>query len=203
MNRKAESTEKETGRRQLARPFVQVCVWPGTTLSEDQTTSPEDIAEFEAFFAREFSTRVKFIYQLATLPDMENGLAVPGTGGRNDLFFAVHEEDVYAFSIKRLACGIRWIEDVLDPGNYRSRIYPDSVYDLVSWADGPKAPAAKKPIAKLVGEGGNVFNLIGIVASTLRKAGLKDQAKEMTERVTHCGSYDEALTIFYDYVEVE
>lgn len=60
-----------------------------------------------------------------------------------------------------------------------------------------------KPVCKLIGEGGNVFNLMGKVSRTLKQEGLKDQAKEMTERVFNSGSYDEALRIFMDYVEVE
>jgi len=56
---------------------------------------------------------------------------------------------------------------------------------------------------KLVGEDGNVFNLIGIVKRALRKAGYKEEAEQMQEDVTACGSYDEALMVFMDYVEVE
>lgn len=60
----------------------------------------------------------------------------------------------------------------------------------------------KKPIAKLIGADGNVFNLIGIASKALRSAGFPDKAKEMTNKVFDCGSYEEALGILQEYVRV-
>lgn len=60
----------------------------------------------------------------------------------------------------------------------------------------------KKPVCRLVGENGNVFNLIGIAAKTLVKAGLKDKADEMKNRAFHAMSYDEVLVIIGQYVDV-
>ena len=54
----------------------------------------------------------------------------------------------------------------------------------------------------LIGQDGNVFNLIGLAARTLRQHGLTDQAKEMTERAFGSGSYSEALGVIMDYVNV-
>jgi len=59
----------------------------------------------------------------------------------------------------------------------------------------------KKPKVKLVGENGNVFNLMGICQKALRKEGLNDEAKEMVDRIFHSGSYDEALSIMCEYVD--
>jgi hypothetical protein len=39
----------------------------------------------------------------------------------------------------------------------------------------------KKPRCKLIGQDGNVFNLIGIARRTLSRAGQDDKAKEMSE----------------------
>jgi hypothetical protein len=64
-------------------------------------------------------------------------------------------------------------------------------------------PEVMKPKCRLIGEDGNVFNLIGLASRTLKKAGLPDQAKEMSTKVFSCGSYDEALNIIGDYVEIE
>ena len=64
------------------------------------------------------------------------------------------------------------------------------------------APEREKPDCKLIGEDGNVFNLMGLAARTLRRNGLAEQATEMTERVTGCGSYDEALCIIGEYVNI-
>ncbi len=60
-----------------------------------------------------------------------------------------------------------------------------------------------KPKCKLIGEDGNIFNLIGIAARSLRKAGLADKATEMSEKVMQSKSYTEALSVIMEYVEVE
>jgi len=57
-----------------------------------------------------------------------------------------------------------------------------------------------KPDAKMIGEDGNVFNLMGICSNALKKAGYTEKAKEMFDRVTSSGSYDEALAIMSEYV---
>lgn len=60
-----------------------------------------------------------------------------------------------------------------------------------------------KPKCKLVGKDGNIFNLMGIASRTLKSAGLKEKADEMIQRITSSKSYDEALGIIMEYVEVE
>lgn len=64
------------------------------------------------------------------------------------------------------------------------------------------APAQKKPDCALIGEDGNIFNLVGIASRTLRESGLEGQAKEMTNRVFASGSYSEALGIIGEYVNI-
>ena len=64
------------------------------------------------------------------------------------------------------------------------------------------AQERKKPDCKLIGEDGNIYNLMGLAARTLRRNGLTEQATEMTERITGCGSYDEALGIIGEYVNI-
>ena len=62
----------------------------------------------------------------------------------------------------------------------------------------------KKPRCKLIGEDGNIFNLIAIASETLEKSGMADKANEMYKRITtEAQSYDEALVIIMEYVEVE
>lgn len=65
-------------------------------------------------------------------------------------------------------------------------------------------PAAEpeKPDCALIGQDGNIFHLVGIAARTLREHGLKDLAKEMTDRVFASGSYGEALCIIGEYVNI-
>jgi len=60
-----------------------------------------------------------------------------------------------------------------------------------------------KPVCKLIGEDGNIFNLLGKVSKVLKQNNLYEQEKEMTDRVFNSRSYNEALRIFADYVEIE
>ena len=59
-----------------------------------------------------------------------------------------------------------------------------------------------KPDCKLIGEDGNIFNLMARAARTLRENDLSEEAKEMRERITSSGSYDEALCIIGEYVNI-
>ncbi len=60
----------------------------------------------------------------------------------------------------------------------------------------------KKPKCQLTGEDGNVFNLIGIASRCLKRSGQPEKAKEMGEKIKSAGSYDEALNIIGQYVDV-
>ena len=59
-----------------------------------------------------------------------------------------------------------------------------------------------KPDCKLIGEDGNIFNLMARAARTLRESNLSEEAKEMRERITSSGSYEEALCIIGEYVNI-
>jgi two-component SAPR family response regulator len=62
-------------------------------------------------------------------------------------------------------------------------------------------PEDKRPQTKLIGEDGNIFNLMGIASRSLKDAGYKQEATEMIERITTTAkSYDEALNIITQYV---
>jgi hypothetical protein len=111
----------------LQEGFKQVCVWPACVVGKGK----ED--EFIKFMLEEFKARVQYLEEIKTTPDTNRGRLVEGTGGRNDLFFAVHNEDLGKFTIPRLSVGIRWIDDVLAKCNYNSRIYPERVFDYCSW----------------------------------------------------------------------
>lgn len=91
----------------MKNDFTQLCVWPGTVLGD---STPKDL---EDFFLNEMGVRVKYHTEVETLPDIENGKAVPDTGGRNDLFFFIHTEDIPKFALQRFQFGIRWWEDVI------------------------------------------------------------------------------------------
>jgi len=98
--------------------YNQLCVWQGTLLGD---STPKDL---ENFFMSEMEVRVKYHTEVETLPDLNSsGAPVPETGGRSDLFFYVHEEDVSKFAVPRLQMGIRWWEDVIKY-NDNSHLYP-------------------------------------------------------------------------------
>ena len=60
----------------------------------------------------------------------------------------------------------------------------------------------KKPDCPLIGEDSNIFDIMGIASRTLRRNDMTDEAKEMCERITSSGSYDEALGIIGEYVNI-
>ena len=57
---------------------------------------------------------------------------------------------------------------------------------------------------QLIGQDGNIFNLIGIASRTLRQNGQAEEAKEMQRRITggDCHSYYDALGIIGEYVNI-
>ena len=61
----------------------------------------------------------------------------------------------------------------------------------------------RKPKVQLVGQDGNVFNLMGICTNALKRAGQYEEAKEFQKRVMSSDSYDEAIGIMLEYVDAE
>ena len=66
----------------------------------------------------------------------------------------------------------------------------------------PAEQEPQKPDCPLIGQDGNIFNLMGLAAQTLRRAGLAEQAKEMLDRVRESGSYYQALGVIGEYVNI-
>lgn len=65
----------------------------------------------------------------------------------------------------------------------------------------PKYPNIR---VKLIGENGNVFNLMGIIAKALRKNGVGGpELSKFTSEVMFAGGYDDALRIMMEWVTVE
>ena len=81
--------------------FEQICVWEGVFVVEDGADAQAKIAEFESWMKDTFGCRAKYLGEVRV------------GDGRNDLFFAVHKDDVMSFAIPRLEYGIRWYEDVV------------------------------------------------------------------------------------------
>jgi len=85
--------------------YNQLVVWVGVILKE---------AEYPSFIEQmkeEIGTRIEVRESFTTDPTPN----MPDTGGRYDLIFAVHEDDISSFAIKRLQIGgMSWWEDYLD-----------------------------------------------------------------------------------------
>ena len=94
--------------------FNQLCVLQGTIMPDGGAK------ELEKFFKEEMDVTVKFETQVKTLPDNPE---CTETGGRNDLFFYIADDDIGKFAVPRLQMGIRWWEDVL--GNGASNLYTE------------------------------------------------------------------------------
>ena len=58
-------------------------------------------------------------------------------------------------------------------------------------------------LSRSKGQDGNIFAILGRASALLKRAGMKDQADEMFQRVTASGSYEQALNIISEYVETE
>jgi hypothetical protein len=93
--------------------YSQVCVWPGTVVGDGAKII------FEQWLKQEFDVRGIYCEEITTKPTKD------GDGGRNDLFFRVHEDDIMKFATRRLAYGIRWWEDVLL--NSDASLYPSNI----------------------------------------------------------------------------
>lgn len=124
----------------------------------------------------------------------ENCLAFENEGLTNLLF--PFSEDV-KLNMGKLAMwrlqthsnfGGKWLSDYVD--NRLGGFIPE------------KASEQKKPDCKLIGEDGNIFNLMGIASKILRQNGMAEEAVEMRDRIRASGSYDEALCIIGEYVNI-
>jgi hypothetical protein len=69
---------------------------------------------------------------LFTNPDLdERSRPIAATGGRSDVFFYIHDEDITKFAVPRLGLGIRWWEDVVHYNN-NSHLYSKEILDKYS-----------------------------------------------------------------------
>lgn len=59
-----------------------------------------------------------------------------------------------------------------------------------------------KPDCPLIGEDSNIFHLMAIASNTLKEHGMREQASQMRQRIEQCQSYDSALSIIGDYVNI-
>lgn len=60
-----------------------------------------------------------------------------------------------------------------------------------------------KPRCKLSGENGNIFNLVAIAVRVLRDNGKEKEADELNARIWDCETYEDALAVIGEYLEIE
>lgn len=100
--------------------------------------------------------------------------------------------DIGKLALWRLATreqfGSMWLSDYID--------------NRLSHLSQEETVPAQKPDCPLIGQNGNIFNLMGIASRTLKEHGMEEQAQEMRDRIMQSGSYNEALVIIGDYVNV-
>ena len=106
------------GDTHMKNQFNQLCVWPGTVVGDSKKVQED----FVKFFKDELGVTVKYETEVKTLPDTPE---CTETGGRNDLFFYIADDDIGKFAVPRLSMGIRWYEDVL--GNGGGKLYPKEI----------------------------------------------------------------------------
>lgn len=73
---------------------------------------------------------------------------------------------------------------------------------IEAYLKGSSTEQVVKPQAKVIGEDGNVFVLMGICSKALKRANQADKAKEMSEKIFNAGDYDESLRIMGEYCEL-
>ena len=59
-----------------------------------------------------------------------------------------------------------------------------------------------KPECKLLGEDGNVYNIISKVASSLKRAGFHKESSEFKQKALASHSYDDVLMLAAAYVDI-
>ncbi len=98
-------------------------------------------------------------------------------------------KNVNAIAIPRFEVDGRWFDDIVNNNAMREK------QENVLLEN-------EKPKCTLIGEDANIFNLMGIASRTLKRNGMRESAKEMCHKITKSGSYDQALAIISDYVEI-
>ena len=163
---------------------------------------------------------------LRRMPDKE-GLILQGCGGDlTEWVDGINEmltkagilkdgcqfENVAAFQHGELTCLLYPFDDVkLDIGKLALwRLQTHDTFGgtwLSDYIDNrlgrkPAQEVPEKPDCPLIGQDGNIFNLVGIASRTLKAHGMPEQAKEMAGRVFSCDSYHKALCIIGEYVNI-
>lgn len=166
--------------------------------------------------------------EIEDLKNIREGLVIPGCGGDlNEWIDGIHQmlrqegilkndssfDEVYAFDYNDITHLVFEMKDVeLDIGKlaiwrlnthhiFGGTWLSDFKFNRIGWDYETAKP--EKPDCELIGQNGNIFNLLGIAARTLWENDMPEQAKEMTKRITReAKDYYEALNIIGEYVNI-
>lgn len=119
-------------------------------------------------------------------------------------------EKVYAFKNDNLTNLLYPFDDVeLSMGKLamwriatHSQLYGTWLSDYVPNHLGGFIAEKQKPDCELIGHDSNIFNLMGIASRTLRENGMTEEATEMCTRIRESNSYNSALCIIGEYVNI-
>ncbi len=135
----------------------------------------------------------------------EQGILLDGTNFEN--IFTFEHDDVTCllfpfekdvkFDIGRLAVWRLNTHEIFY-GKWMSDFVPNYLGGFI----GPAPPEMEKPDCPLAGQNGNIFNLAGIASRTLCEYGQEEKAEEMKKRIVGSHSYEEALHIIGEYVNI-
>ena len=110
---------------------------------------------------------------------------------------------LYPFDGAKLNLGKLSIWRVASHETFGGMWFDEFVSKYLGGFSDPAEKQRQKPDCPLIGQDGNIFNLMGIAARTLRQNGMADEAKEMQSRITETAqSYGEALNIIGEYVSI-
>ncbi len=87
-------------------------------------------------------------------------------------------------------------------GTWLSDYVPNRLGGFEQVGDDAGQTVKEKPVCSLIGQDRNIFNLMGIASRMLKQNGMAEEAQEMRKRITASGSYDEALNIIGEYVNI-
>ena len=168
--------------------------------------------------------------QLRCMGDQE-GLILQGCGDPQELVDGINEifakegipkkgagfEEAYAFRHDGLTCMLFPFKEDMEldvgrlaawrlasystfGGTWLSDYVPNRLGGFIQERE--NVPKRIKPDCPLIGEDGNTFHIMGIASEAPRENGMQEQAEEMRSRILQCQSYDFALSIIGDYVNI-
>lgn len=109
---------------------------------------------------------------------------------------------LYPFEDVKLSMGKLAVWRLQTHGEFGGTWLSDYVPNRLGGFTKAAGQRTEKPDCSLIGEDGNIFNLAGIAANTLRAHGMEKPADEMKERILDSGSYEAALNIIGEYVSI-